>query len=103
MSDVIKKVAACLAIMFSLGTSVGLLHADETFVAGTVREFSYKVITVDDETYKVDPKVRVLLHERRGAAIMERRGLRSDVQVGSTVTLKLMSGVATLIYVELYH
>ena len=80
-----------------------LSRSDETFYAGTVKDFSWGVIKVNDETFKVDPQVRVLLHVEEHGAIHEKRGRLSDVVPGVKVTLKLSSGVVTLIYVEQYH
>ncbi len=104
MRDMIRRILAGFTLFFfATLMAPQLLRADETFYSGTVKAYSWGVIKVNDQTFKVDPQVRVLLHEERNGAIHENRGRLSDVEPGVKVTLKLSSGVVTLIYVELYH
>lgn len=104
MRDMIARIMAGFTLVLIATLAVPQLsRSDETFFSGTVSEFSRGSIKVDDETFKVDPQVRVLLHVEENRALHEKRGKRSDVEPGVKVTLKLVSGVVTLIYVEQYH
>ncbi len=104
MRDMIKLIIAGFTLVLMATLMVPQLsRADDSFYAGTVQASSWGVIKVNDETFKVEPQARVLLHVEEHGAIHEKRGRLSDVEPGVKVTLKLSSGVVTLIYVERYH
>jgi len=96
-----KPTIAATILIFLLLTGVAAAFYDgHVYINGMVESVDGDSITISGVHYRIDERCTVVIQYEESGSFHERRGQRSDVSTGETVTARMTGGVLYEIMIE---
>ena len=99
---VMKRALFCLVVVSLLlcGAIAWAYNSGHVYINGKVTSIVGDSITIEDYTYRIDPKCKVVVVFKENDSYHERPGRLSEVNRGDTVTAKKIANTLYEIMIE---
>jgi len=89
----------CMVLLILAGAALAYTSG-HSFINGNVRSIDSDTITIEDRTYTIDPKCKVVIAYKEQDSFHERPARVSDIVRGDTVTAKKIANTLYEIMIE---